>query len=145
MKKLTTLLVGLPLLAIAGVTIDNPKVPGFKLQLAEETYLTDSYGVISPLQISKAELGRLVKIYRTDGFCYAGRVTSIEESDSAYKVYGEIHNVKNTHFGFVLAKGGVFAGAVVEIDSGKTYVAELSEAYKGFVLQLSNKYDKPSL
>lgn len=118
--------------------------PGFKLQLAEETYLTDSNGVISPPQVAKAEIGRLVRIYRTDGFCYTGRITSIEESDEAYKVYGDINNVKNTHFGFVLAKGGIFAGGVVEIDNKKTYVAELSEAFKGYVLQLSNKYDKPS-
>jgi hypothetical protein len=144
MKLSLIALLSLATYSLAGLSADNSKVPGFKLQLAEETYLTDLNGLVSPEQVSRVELGRRVRIYRTDGFCYIGRVTSIEESESAYKVYGKVDNVVETHFGFVLAKGGIFAGAVIEISNSKTYVVELSEAHKGFVLQLSSKYDKPS-
>jgi hypothetical protein len=143
MKRLVATLISIPFIAYSGITAD--KIPGFKLQLAEETYLSDRNGVLSADQISRVELGRLVRIYRTDGFYYTGKVTAIEESDSTYKVYGDVNNVKNTHFGFVLAKGGVFAGAVVEIDNKQTYVVELSEVHKGFVLQLTTKYDKSIL
>lgn len=125
--------IGLSSIVTAGITVDN-KVPGFKLKLNEEVYFSDKLGVFNPQQVCDAEIGRLVKIYRTDGFCYSGRVTETEQSESTYKVYGTINNVDNTQFGFVLAKGGIFAGAVVEKDTQTTYVLELSEAYKGFIL-----------
>lgn len=131
--------------AVASLTVDKPgvSVPGFKLQLDEESYLTDNHGVFNPKQIINTPIGRSVKIYRTDGFCYSGKITDIEEASDTYKIYGTVNNVQNSGFGFVLAKGGIFAGAVVEKDNSKTYTLEFSEAHKGFVLMLSAKYNRP--
>lgn len=124
---------GLSSIVTAGIVAEN-KVPGFKLKLDEETYFSDTLGVFNPQQVCDAEIGRLVRMYRTDGFCYTGRVTETEQTEKHYKVYGTINNVDNTQFGFVLAKGGIFAGAIVENDTQITYVLKLSEAHKGFIL-----------
>jgi len=118
----------------AGLASQAPTVPGFKLKLNEELYFSDKNGLFLLDQVCNAEIGRQVKIYRTDGFCYSGRITEIEESETIYKVYGTVSNVDNTQFGFVMAKGGIFAGAVVEKTTGTTYVLELNEEAKGFVL-----------
>jgi hypothetical protein len=130
--------------ALASLTTEKPSiaVPGFKLQLDEESYLTDNHGVFNPKQIINTPIGRSIKIYRTDGFCYSGKITDIEESSDTYKIYGTVNNVKDSGFGFVLAKGGIFAGAVVEKSSSKTYTLEFSDVHKGFVLMLSSKYNK---
>jgi len=127
----------------AGLKAED-QLPGFRLQLEEETYLTSKSGVASPEQVSKAQLGRTVRIYRTDGFCYTGVVTEIQESEGVFKIYGKINNVKNTQFGFVLAAGGIFAGAVLETDEDKAYVLELSPEHKGYVLMFTSKYRKPA-
>lgn len=128
--------------ATGGLTREKPKVPGFRLQLAEEEYLTNEHGVVIPAQVAKLEIGRAVKFFRTDGFCYSGRVTEIEESDNHYKVYGTINNKENTQFGFAMIKGGVFAGAVIEKTEGPVYVLEFSEAHKGYVFVRSYKHEK---
>lgn len=120
-------------------------VPGFKLQLDEESLFTDKTGILIPDQIIKTPIGRLVKIYRTDGFCYSGRVTSIEEGDGFYKIYGSINNVENAQFGFALIKGGIFAGAIIERKDPKIYSVEFSESHKGFILLRNYKYEIPSI
>jgi hypothetical protein len=140
--KLALVLLFLTSSAVAGLVAEQ-KVAGFKLQLEEEVYLSDPTGVLIPKQMMTVQIGRLVRIYRTDGTFYQGRVTEIEETDTTYKIYGTIHSVEGAKFGFVLAKGGVFAGAVVEIKSQVVYAVEFSEAYKGFVLVRTHKYDKP--
>jgi hypothetical protein len=129
----------------AGLVMDknSNSVPGFKLELEEQVHLTDTAGVLIPKQLINAPVGKKVKIYRTDGFCYDGMVTAIEESDDVFKIYGTIYNNKDTQFGFVLAKGGIFAGAVV--DNDKVYAVEFSEALKGFILVRSYKHEKPRL
>lgn len=133
----------IPQLLFAGLSTDKQTIPGFKLQLEEETYLTDKNGIVVPGQVIKVPIGKLIKIYRTDGFCYNGMITEIEEADTHYKVYGKINNVDDTTFGFVLAKGGNFAGAILERKNSKTYVLEFDMERKGFVFVLSTKYDKP--
>jgi len=145
LKSKVYLLLGLALTTSAiGGLAKKSEIPGYKLQLAEEAYLTDKNGVASPEQVINVQLGRLVKIYRTDGFCYTGRVTEIEESPEVYKVYGTVDNVEGARFGFVLAKGGVFAGAILDIKNDSVYAMELSELYKGYVLVRSFKHDKSS-
>jgi hypothetical protein len=129
---------------LAGLAIEKPSVPGFKLQLEEQLHLTDTQGVFIPKQMVAAPIGKKVKIYRTDGFCYEGMVTTIEETDDSFRIYGTIDNVKATRFGFVMAKGGIFAGAVLENDGEKAYALEFSEAHKGFVLVRAYKHDKAS-
>lgn len=121
--------------------IEN-KIPGHKLQLKQETFLTDTNGIVNAAAIVNVSLGSLVKICRTDGFTYSGKITEIEESTEFYKIYGSVLNVEDTQFGFVIAKGGVFAGAVVEKKNKKTYVLELSIPHKGYILILSSKYDE---
>jgi hypothetical protein len=130
-------------LSIASLVIDPPqKVPGFKLSIDNFLYLTDTNGVALPEQVINAQIGKSIKIYRTDGFCYDGMITEIQESDDLYKIYGLINNVDDASFGFVIAKGGVFAGAVVEKKNAKTYVLEFSPRHKGYVFNLTNRYNK---
>ena len=113
------------------------------ITLDQESYFTDENGKADPARIINTPIGKLVKIYRPDGFCYTGKVTEIEESDTVFKIYGTVLNVEGAQFGFVLAKGGVFAGAVVESDKDNTYVLEYSDAHKGYALFRSSKYGKP--
>jgi hypothetical protein len=141
-KNILLFWLGLSLASTAGL-VNETTPTGFKLQLETETYLTDTQGVASAKQMITVPVGKLVRIYRTDGFYYTGQVTEVEESDTHFKIYGKVLNVEDTQFGFVLAKGGVFAGAVVEKEKEKTYVLEFSEAHKGFVLVRSTKYNKP--
>ena len=144
--KIYTLLASLlaTSIAFASATADKSisAVPGFGLKLDLENYLTNLHGVLSPNQIVNTPIGSIVKIYRTDGFCYQGKITEIEESDDYYKIYGGITNVPNAGFGFVLAKGGIFAGAVVERDDSRVYTVEFSEPHKGCVLKRSANHEK---
>lgn len=127
--------------SLAGLNKNND-VPGHKLQLNQEVYFTDKLGVALPEQIAEASLGKLVKIYRTDGFCYEGKITDIEEEEGVFKVYGDVLNLTGVRFGFAMAKGGKFAGAVLDKVNDTVYVLEFSEAHKGFVLVRSYKHDK---
>jgi len=120
----------------------NDDVPGHKLQLNQELYFTDKFGVALPDQIANAALGKLVKIYRTDGFCYEGKITDIEEEEGVFKVYGDVLNLTGVRFGFAMAKGGKFAGAVLDKVNDTVYVLEFSETHKGFVLVRSYKHGK---
>lgn len=128
--------------ALGGINKNSSDVPGHRLVLEQEVYFTDKQGIAIPEQIAKAEVGKLVKIYRPDGFCYEGKVTEIEEADGLLKVYGEVLNLESGRFGFALAKGGKFAGAVLDKNSDTVYVLEFSDVYKGFVLKRSYRYDK---
>jgi len=145
MKKTTTALCFIVAnMVFAGMTQEQESgvVTGFKLQLGQEAYLTDVYGKADPARIVQTPIGKSVRIYRADGFCYTGTVTEIEDGETYFKIYGTINNVPDTRFGFVLAKGGIFAGAVVEKENEKTYALEYSEAHKGYVLCRSTKYNK---
>ena len=128
--------------AFAGLVEKSQEVPGHRLALEQEEYFTDKQGVAIPAQIAKAVVGKLVRIYRPDGFCYNGKITEIEESDGLLKVYGEVLNLESARFGFALARGGNFAGAVLDKNSDTVYVLEFSDAHKGFVLKRAYKYDK---
>lgn len=129
--------------AIAGLNKDKSQdVPGFKLQLEQESYLTDKNGVAIPEQIIRLKVGKTVRIYRPDGFCYGGEVTEIEEAEGLFKVYGNVLNAEGVRFGFALAKGGKFAGAIIDKANDTVYVLEFSAEHKGFILRRSYKYDK---
>ena len=142
-KSILLLLFLVPQLVLAGLVSDSPVPPGFKLQLEQESMLTDKNGIILFSQIIKVPVGKSILIYRPDGFCYKGIVTEIEEGDGFFKIYGKLHNV-DAGFGFVMHKGGNFAGAIKEHKNLKTYVAEFDVLRKGFVFVYSTKYDKPS-
>jgi hypothetical protein len=145
MKDLYRILLALGLSVLtSSATIKTPPtlVPGYTLKLEVEHYLSDNNGVLSASQVSTSELGARVKLYRPDGFCYVGKITQVEEAAEYYKIYGVIDNIPNAGFGFVIAKGGIFAGAVVEKNDSKVYTVEFSEAHKGYVLLRSMKYEK---
>jgi hypothetical protein len=131
------------LLGGASLEQKQPPITGFKLQLDQEAYFTDVHGKADPGIIANTPVGKSVRIYRTDGFCYTGVVTEIEDSETHFKIYGTINNVPTGRFGFVLAKGGIFAGAIVEEEKEQTYVLEFSPAHKGYVLLRTTKYNKP--
>lgn len=134
----------LPTVAFGSIaSAPSQEVPGFKLQLEQEFYLTDKTGVILLEQLIKAPIGKLVVIYRPDGFCYKGMVTEIREEDGKYAVYGKINNVEETSFGFVMVKGGTFAGAIVERKNEKTFVVDFNLDQKGFIFVRSTRHDKP--
>jgi hypothetical protein len=130
----------------AGIKTEEKIIPGLKLRIEGEIPLTDNNGVVIPSQVIKLEVGKLVSMYRTDLFCYKGQITEIEESAEALKIYGKILNVPESRFGFILARGGNFAGAIVEGDeNNRTYVLEFSPSHKGFVFIRNTKYEKPQL
>ena len=112
------------------------------LELEQFIYLTDTTGVLSPLMVSKATAGRFIRIFKTDGTLYEGTVTSVEESDDIYKIYGQVNGQEDVRFGFVLAKGGIFAGALVDKKQQKTYIVQFSQAHKGYILVFTTFYDK---
>jgi hypothetical protein len=112
------------------------------LTLDQEYNITDNFGVVIPNQLVYVSAGATVKIKRVDGFVYTGKITEIEEADGSFKVYGQVDNVEDTFFGFSIAKGGVFAGAIVERANNKTYVLEFSLEHKGYIFLRTLKYDK---
>jgi hypothetical protein len=136
-------ILAVPSLCLAGVKAEEQIIPGLKLRIDSECYLTDKNGVAIPEQIIGVAVGKLVALYRTDGFCYHGQVTEIEEGADFYKVYGKILNCEDSGFGFALHKGGFFSGAIRERQANITYVLEYSPAHKGFVFIRSYKHDKP--
>jgi hypothetical protein len=138
---LLSLLLASQLHVAAGIKSDVV-VPGDKPQINTHLHFTSNTGLALPAEIAKAVVGKLVKIYRTDGFCYEGKITEIEESDDALKIYGDIYNVPGVRFGFAMARGGKFAGAVIDKDKDITYVLEFSEAHKGYVLIRAYKFEK---
>lgn len=134
----------LPSLAFATIK-ERPTIPGLALRIEGQLHYSDEHGVILPSQIIKSIAGQLVTFRRTDGFKYDAQITEIEESDDYLKVYGKILNVEEANFGFVMARGGNFAGAVLEKKNQKTYVLKFSEPHKGFILELNNSYNKPAV
>ena len=113
------------------------------LSIVPEMKLTNDLGVFIISQLVQLSVGDNVKIRKTDGTEYTGKVTEVKEDDQTFKVYGEVHNVDDTHFGFVMNKRGVFAGAVLEKKTNKVFTIEFSLEHKGYILMRSFKYDKP--
>lgn len=130
----------------AGIKPNEQTQPDLKLRIEGTTYLTDRQGLVIPEQVINVTVGRLVAIYRTDGFCYSGQITEIQEAPGVYKIFGKILNTDDpaAGFGFAINKGGFFSGAIREQKSNVTYVLEFNPIHKGFIFVRSTKYDKPS-
>jgi hypothetical protein len=111
-----------------------------KLKIDQELFLSDTNGVVKAAAIAKAAAGTMIKLYKTDGTFYTGIVNLVKEDNDSYEIQGSINNC-NASFGFKIAKGGTFIGAVVEHDVKKTYVLEFSLPHKGFVLVYNLKYN----
>lgn len=112
----------------------------FALKLDQETYLTDAQGVANPNTIIRLIPGNTVRIYLTDGTFFTAMVKETAmHSEGVFKAFGEILQPKNSGFGFVLSKDGIFAGAIVNRDSGQTFKLQYSEVHQGYVFFL----DKP--
>lgn len=138
---ITSLLLPLQLTASESNQTDQYSIG--KLKLQQEVPLTDINGVIIPSTVAYAKVGDYVKLYRTDKFCYTGQVTEVLEADGYLKVFGTINNVKDANFGFVMAKGGNFAGAIVDKALQGAYVIEPSFEHKGYIFVYTLKYVKP--
>ena len=130
----STLLISYPVYAGFKTELPLPKEP-FSLKLDQETYLTDSTGLLNPKMILNLIPSNNIKIYLSDGTVLTGIVkeTSIINNET-FKVFGELTNKENSGFGFVLTKDGVFAGAVVFRNSDETHTVKYSEEAKGYVL-----------
>jgi len=142
MKRIISLLLLAPSIGLATAK-EKEVIPGLNLRIEAQLQLTDKNGIVIPSQIIKSIVGQLATIYRTDGFKYDVQITEIEESDEYLKVYGKVLNVEDASFGFAMARGGNFAGAIIEKKENKTYVLEFSAAHKGFIFVRSYKHDKP--
>lgn len=139
MKTKTTLLAIATLISsncFGGVKSEEiPKQPFSSLKLNQETYLTDTNGILNPKMLLGLIPSNSVKIYFTDGTVLTGLVKETEIfNNEIYKVFGEITNKNNVGFGFVLTKEGTFAGAIVFRDTNETYVVKYSEELKEFIL-----------
>lgn len=144
MKSVILILTILLTLVNVHASVKERVIPDLnKLKLNQEAFLTDTQGIINVKAVSILQVGDSIKLFRTDGTLYTGRVVTTEESDGMLRIMGVMNNAENTEFGFVLAKGGIFAGAIVDKKNSKTYAIELSEHHKGFIFLLTNKYDKP--
>jgi hypothetical protein len=121
----------------------NKQQPIRKLEIVGETILTDDNGVVIPKQVLQLTTGHLIKIKRADGFEYLGVVTETEEAEGLLKIYGVMTNTKKTNFGFVIAKGGQFVGAIIDEAKKETYVMEFIEAAKGFIFVREITETKP--
>jgi hypothetical protein len=146
MKTKSLLLIGLMLpLTLLGSVKEAPKliVPDVnKLKLNQEVQITDSLGIVNIKLVSLLQAGDHLKMYRPDGTLYRGRVTETIEEEGSLRIYGTVDNVPDCQFGFAFAKGGIFAGAVVEKKNDKVYALELNEVAKGYILVFTTKYDK---
>lgn len=117
---------------------DEQKQP-FALKLDQETYLTDTQGVANPSTIIRLMPGNMVRIYLTDGTFFTAMVKETTmQSEGVFKAYGEMLTPKNSGFGFVMSRDGVFAGAIVSRDDNKTYKLQYSEPHQGYVFLLHN-------
>jgi hypothetical protein len=104
-------------------------------------YLSDNTGVIQPQLVAAVNVGDLVKFSRADLFEYSGRITEIEETPEGLKIYGVTEDAQ-THFGFALIKGGIFAGAVVDKKETEVHTLEFSLPHKGYILLKNAKHNK---
>jgi hypothetical protein len=109
-------------------------IPEERLELANEVILTTDQGVFIPCQLLEAKLGKQVKIYRPDGFCYIGKVTSLTRTKTSFKILGQITNLNDAGFGFAVTSDGKIAGAVLEQKTKKLYVLAYATEANCFIL-----------
>jgi hypothetical protein len=139
MKTRTTLALLLSLItstSFGGAKLtENLKQPFSSLKLDQETYLSDTNGILNPKMLLGLIPSNQVKIYLTDGTVLNGIVKETDIfNNETYKVFGEITNKNNVGFGFVLTKEGIFAGAVVFRDTDEVFAVKYSEEAKAFTL-----------
>lgn len=132
-------------LTLLGSVKEAPKliIPDInKLKLNQEVYITDALGIVNVKSVSLLQVGDYIRMCRPDGTLYTGKVTETIEEDGSLRIYGSIDNVPDCQFGFAFAKGGIFAGAIVERKNDKVYALELNDVAKGFIFVFTTKYDK---
>jgi len=109
--------------------------PTFKLQLEQETYLSDKNGLLYARSILKLVPSNSIVLYLPDGTEIKGLIKEVQvDTNDKVAVYGDVTNKQNAGFGFILSSKGVFAGAVVFRDTEITYTVQYSEPHKGFIL-----------
>lgn len=116
---------------------DGSKEP-FSLKLDQESYVTDTSGVANPSVIINLKPGSTIRIYLPTGKCFTAIVKETTMlSGGVFKVFGEMTNSKDTGFGFVLTKDGVFAGAIVQRDTNTTHTLSYDDDAKGYIFKYS--------
>jgi hypothetical protein len=129
MKSILACLLLLTAVSTAGIEL-RPA-----LSLDQEHYLTTTTGIINPNEIIKAAVKDLIVLYLPDGTKFSGVITKAEfKTEDKFECFGEFHSHDNAGFGFVLTKGGVFAGAIVMRNTDTVYCVGYSEAMQGYVL-----------
>jgi hypothetical protein len=144
-KIATTFSLLLTSILYAGIKNDSPKEAFSTLKINQEIHISDTAGVLIPNSIITLIPSNNIKFYLVDGTVLTGLVKEITMIDGElFKVFGEITNKDNSGFGFVLAKEGIFAGAVVYRNTEETLTVEFSQQAKGYVLVKSlGKKPKP--
>lgn len=124
----------LPFLILSPIST-NKENNSFALKVDQETYITDTNGVLIPTSILNLIPSNQIRIYLTDGTLLTGIVKSVDiEDKKIFKVFGELNNKENSGFGFVLTRDGIFAGAVVFRNQDVSYEATFSESLKQYIL-----------
>lgn len=145
MKKPTVLLTALmfPILGITSVKSEPNKTD---LKLNQEILLTDKNGVANPNVIINLNAGDNIRIFLPDGKSFTGIVKTSESfNDRQFKFFGELYGDEEIGFGFALAKGGIFAGAICFKDSEEVYTLEFSKEAKGYIFLKNFSKKKPTI
>lgn len=105
------------------------------ITLDQQHQLTTNGGVLNPNEVIKLKAKDYVTIFLPDGTKFSGMVTKSEfKNQDHFECLGEIYSHKNTGFGFVLTRSGVFAGAVVLRDTDVIYNVTYNKEAEGYVL-----------
>lgn len=145
MKK-TTLLLTTLMIPIMGMTSTKPDPIKSDLKLNQEIFVTDKNGVANPNIIINLNVGDTIRIYLPDGKSYSGIVKSTESiNDEQFKFFGELYGEEKIGFGFALAKGGIFAGAIVFKETFEIYTLEFDKESKGYIFLKNFSNKKPTI
>jgi len=104
--------------------------------------LTTQDGKLNTSVLTQVKTADKLIIKRADGFIYKAEITQIEESPDYLKIWGKMYNQEDTYFGITLNRGGILAGAISELKTGKVYVLEFSKSHEGFIFLYSIIHSK---
>ena len=105
------------------------------LSLDQQHQISTDSGVLNPNEIIKLQPKDLIVVYLSDGTKFSGIITKTEfKNKDQFECFGEIHSHKNTGFGFVLTRDGVFAGAIVQRDTDTIFNVVYNKEANGYML-----------
>lgn len=105
------------------------------LTLDQQHQISTNGGILNPSEIIKLKANDYIIIYLPDGTRFSGMITKTEfKNKDHFECFGEMHSHKNTGFGFILTKEGVFAGAIVLRDADTIFNITYSKEANGYIL-----------